>query len=163
MPGRGLPPSSRSMAWASTVLPAPVSPVRAFRPGPRRSSARSISSRFSTRSSWSIARRCTSRAGRIRSPPPPARVPSQLFREPPEALAQAVVEARPRELGERREGAPELDVDVLASWQLAGGAAVHAGLDRVLSGRVLLLDRVVGGALARARGQRVRGDEGDDV
>ena len=65
MPGRGLPPSSRSIAWASTVLPAPVSPVRAFRPGPRRSSARSISSRFSTRSSWSIERRSTKRSGRI--------------------------------------------------------------------------------------------------
>ena len=32
------------------VLPAPVSPVSTFRPGPRRSSARSISRRFSTRS-----------------------------------------------------------------------------------------------------------------
>ena len=32
-PGRGLPPSSRSSACASTVLPAPVSPVMAFRPG----------------------------------------------------------------------------------------------------------------------------------
>ena len=33
-PARGLPPSSRSSACASTVLPAPVSPVRTFRPGP---------------------------------------------------------------------------------------------------------------------------------
>ncbi len=54
IPGRGRPPSSRSSAWASTVLPAPVSPVRTFNPGPRRSSARSISRRFSTRSSRSM-------------------------------------------------------------------------------------------------------------
>src|SRR5688572_29082266 len=53
MPGRARPPSSRSSAWASTVLPAPVSPVRTLRPGPRRSSARSMSRRFSTRSSLS--------------------------------------------------------------------------------------------------------------
>ena len=52
-PGRGLPPSSRSSAWASTVLPAPVSPVIAASPGPGRSSARSISRRFSIRSSRS--------------------------------------------------------------------------------------------------------------
>ena len=36
--------------------PAPVSPVSTFNPGPRRSSARSISRRFSTRSSWSTLR-----------------------------------------------------------------------------------------------------------
>src|SRR5215210_4330732 len=53
MPERGLPPSSRSSAWASTVLPAPVSPVMAVRPSPGRSSARSIRSRFSMRSSSS--------------------------------------------------------------------------------------------------------------
>ena len=52
-PERGLPPNSRSSAWASTVLPAPVSPVMTFRPGARRSSARSMRSRFSTRSSCS--------------------------------------------------------------------------------------------------------------
>ena len=51
--GRALPPISRSSECASTVLPAPVSPVIAFRPAPSRSSARSISSRFSIRSSWS--------------------------------------------------------------------------------------------------------------
>ena len=53
MPRRGLPPSSRSSAWASIVLPAPVSPVIAFRPRSRASSALSISSRFRTRSSTS--------------------------------------------------------------------------------------------------------------
>ena len=51
--GRALPPISRSSEWARTVLPAPVSPVIAFRPAPSRSSARSISSRFSIRSSRS--------------------------------------------------------------------------------------------------------------
>ena len=52
-PAARAPPSSRSSAWASTVLPAPVSPVSTFRPGASRSCARSISSRFSTRSSCS--------------------------------------------------------------------------------------------------------------
>ena len=33
MPGRARPPSSRSSAWASTVLPAPVSPVSTLSPG----------------------------------------------------------------------------------------------------------------------------------
>ena len=55
MPERGLPPSSRSSAWASTVLPAPVSPVIAVSPSPGRSSALSIRSRFSMRSSSSTA------------------------------------------------------------------------------------------------------------
>ena len=32
IPGRERPPSSRSSAWASTVLPAPVSPVSTFKP-----------------------------------------------------------------------------------------------------------------------------------
>ena len=49
------------------VLPAPVSPVIAFRPSPNRSSARSISSRFSIRSSCST-RRSSDGGGRI----PPA-------------------------------------------------------------------------------------------
>src|SRR5918994_2083907 len=44
----------RSSEWARMVLPAPVSPVIALSPRPRRSSARSISSRFSIRSSSSI-------------------------------------------------------------------------------------------------------------
>ena len=55
MPDRGLPPSSRSSAWASTVFPAPVSPVIAVSPSPGRSSARSIRSRFSMRNSSSTA------------------------------------------------------------------------------------------------------------
>ena len=56
IPLRGLPPISRSRDWASTVLPAPVSPVITFRPAPKRSSVRSIRSRFSILSSRSIAR-----------------------------------------------------------------------------------------------------------
>jgi hypothetical protein len=47
-------PATGPRRGPSTVLPAPVSPVSAFSPAPRRSSARSISSRFSTRSSWSM-------------------------------------------------------------------------------------------------------------
>ena len=64
MPARARPPSSRSSAWASTVLPAPVSPVSTFSPGASRSCARSISRRFSTFSSCSTAGRCTSARGR---------------------------------------------------------------------------------------------------
>ena len=64
MPRRGLPPSSRSSAWASMVLPAPVSPVIAFRPRSSASSALSISSRFRTRSSSSTRATCISRVGR---------------------------------------------------------------------------------------------------
>ena len=52
---RGFPPSRRSSAWASTVFPAPVSPVIAVSPSPGRSSALSIRSRFSMRSSSSTA------------------------------------------------------------------------------------------------------------
>ncbi len=55
MPARERPPIKRSRACASTVLPAPVSPVSTFNPGPNASSARSISSRFSTRNSHNTA------------------------------------------------------------------------------------------------------------
>ena len=51
---RGRPPISRSSECASTVLPAPVSPVITFSPGPKRISVRSMSRRFSIRSSRSI-------------------------------------------------------------------------------------------------------------
>ena len=54
--GRARPPISRSSECASTVLPAPVSPVITLNPSSRRSSARSISSRFSILSSRSITR-----------------------------------------------------------------------------------------------------------
>src|SRR4051794_4978412 len=70
-PGRticdfALPPVSRSSEWASTVLPAPVSPVIAFSPAPSRSSARSIRSRFSIRSSRSIGIRFSNAPGPTR-------------------------------------------------------------------------------------------------
>ena len=84
------------------------------------------------------------------------------FAEPSEALAQAVVEARARELGERRVRQRELDVDVLARGQLAGRAAVDVDLDRLLAARVVDRQQVVGRHHERAGGQRVRRDEGDD-
>src|SRR6478752_6985717 len=115
MPARALPPSNRSSACASTVLPAPVSPVSTFRPGPRHSSARSISSRFSTRSSWST------HWGLPAGPDGSGAIPrscadlSQLRRElwhlagePAEALAQAVVEGRAGDLRERAVALAEL-------------------------------------------------------
>src|SRR4051794_10477968 len=159
MPGRGLPPSSRSSAWASTVLPAPVSPVSALSPGPRRSSARSISSRFSTRSSWSMGSTVYQPSGTDR---PSVTKSLRLFRQPSEALAQAVVEARTGELRERRLRESELDVDVLPRWQLARRATVDVDLDRLLAARVVDREEVVGRDHERPRGERVRGDEGDD-
>ena len=57
MPRRGLPPSNRSSAWASIVLPAPVSPVITFSPRSSASSALSMRSRLRTRSSASTALR----------------------------------------------------------------------------------------------------------
>src|SRR5204862_945036 len=51
--GRALPPISESSECAKVVFPAPVSPVITLRPPVNRSSARSISSKFSMRSSWS--------------------------------------------------------------------------------------------------------------
>src|SRR5206468_4126168 len=48
-PASPLPPSRSPIACARTVLPAPVSPVIAFRPGANDSSARRIRTRFSIR------------------------------------------------------------------------------------------------------------------
>src|SRR5918992_2923389 len=126
MPLRGLPPSSRSSAWARTVFPAPVSPVRTLRPEPNRSSARSISRRFSTRSSSST------RQG-LPTDPDGSRLRSSFVtgsaREPAEALAQAVIEARARQLRQHRGRARELDVDVLARVELDDRPPVDVDLD----------------------------------
>src|SRR5215216_6019729 len=122
MPARGFPPSSRSSACASTVLPAPVSPVSTLSPGPRRSSARSISNRFSTRSS-------SSTEPRWYQPPPTDRpVPaggSHSGGEASELLAQAVVEACPGYLGQAAALRPEANVEALARRKLAHRPAVH--------------------------------------
>src|SRR5204862_6471877 len=48
-PASPFPPSRRPIAWARIVLPAPVSPVIAFRPGASDSSASRIRTRFSIR------------------------------------------------------------------------------------------------------------------
>src|SRR4051794_8355287 len=96
MPGRALPPSRRSSAWASTVLPAPVSPVSTLSPAASRSSARSIRSRFSTRSSYSTPGCLPAAADgtHVRLAP--------VLHELAELLPQAAVERRPGQLGEQR-------------------------------------------------------------
>src|SRR3954453_17902796 len=113
MPGRARPPSSRSSACASTVLPAPVSPVRTLRPGARRSSARSISRRFSTRSSDSIEPEDVSGARRT------ARDVAESLREQAELLAKAAIEGAAWDLGQLRGLAQEARGDRLAGRQLA--------------------------------------------
>ena len=69
-PGRTIPaargpPSSRSSAWASTVLPAPVSPVSTFRPGARRRCGPLDQQQVLDAQLSSIARRSSSERGRI--------------------------------------------------------------------------------------------------
>src|SRR3954453_17735186 len=105
MPGLARPPRSRSIAWASTVLPAPVSPVIALRPGPGRSSARSSSSRFSILSSSSTRPGLAAARDGV--------APRELIRQPPELLPQAVVEARARGLGDQHLVVLEADFDLL--------------------------------------------------
>src|SRR3989442_2631320 len=132
MPERGRPPSSRSSAWARTVLPAPVSPVMAVRPGPRRSSARSISSRFSTRSSRSMGPGLPAvddGAGwRVPSVTGPLRNRRDRYgevadggsaRQAPELLAEAVVEGRARHLCQQHLVVVEADLQLLAPIELS--------------------------------------------
>src|SRR3712207_4791394 len=165
MPERGLPPSSRSSAWARTVLPAPVSPVSTLSPSPSRSSARSMRRRFSTRSSSST--RWMEPPGADGSPPRArlrnARVhydpwcydsgTVRLLSQAPEALPQPVVEARARKLGEQRVRAREVDRDVLARGDLRRRPAVDVHLDRLLAGGVVNRQRVPRRDDERACGQ----------
>src|SRR3954469_20947546 len=131
MPGRGFPPSNRSSACASTVFPAPVSPVITFRPGSSRSSARSISRRFSTRSSRSMRRVVASAPdGKARtgvrfteaSQNRGERVAS--VGQPSELLPEAVVEGGAGDLREQHLVVRERDVQRRTRLQLADGAAV---------------------------------------
>src|SRR3712207_2164108 len=123
---------SRSSAWASIVLPAPVSPVSTLRPGPSRSSARSISRRFSTRSSDSTRAAWhphpTEHTFGCSSATKPAK-PSA--REPPELLAQPPVERRSRHLREARYVVAEAHVDRLPRRQLPDRAPVDRHVLRV--------------------------------
>src|SRR4051812_20988142 len=117
MPDLGFPPRSRSSACARTVFPAPVSPVMALRPGSRRSSARSISRRFSTLSSLSMRAeshgRRTEKTNR-----------RSLVGEAAELVPEAVVERRSRDLRQQHLAVLERDVH-LAPWlEIGHGAPV---------------------------------------
>src|SRR5918997_123241 len=125
MPERGLPPSSRSSACASTVLPAPVSPVITVSPSRGLSSARSIRSRFSIRSSSST--RPVYQRGPTERPRRYA-----LVGQPPELVAEAVVERRARQLGEQRLALLEADPDGLSGPRGADPAAVGGHVHRLL-------------------------------
>src|SRR3954469_25293553 len=132
MPGRARPPSSRSSAWASTVLPAPVSPVSTLRPGASRSSARSISRRFSTRSSKSTAE------GLPAGPDGPGGTATVLLHaqasdQAPELLAQPLVERRPRHLGQQRGLLEEAAGQRLPGPELAGRAPVAGDVDGLVA------------------------------
>ena len=107
-----LPPISRSSECARTVFPAPVSPVIALSPSPSRNSARSISSRFSIRSSRSIASyvatgadrppRFGARCGRLRCEADPGH-PRPARRRP----AAGLHEVPGADQGEAQRGADE--------------------------------------------------------
>src|ERR1700759_1037198 len=133
MSRRALPPSSRSRAWASSVLPAPVSPVSMFRPGARRSSARSISSRFSTRSSCSTSPVYQARRTEI------PRVGGRLRGRghAPELRAQGVVEGGAGPLRQRPLVVDEAGLDALAGLEHPDGTPVDGDLHRLLLGAVV--------------------------
>src|SRR3954468_12141423 len=157
IPGRARPPSSRSSACASTVFPAPVSPVSTLSPGASRSSARSISRRFSTRSSKSTGE------GLPAPPDGPARPATLSSHQPAELLAQPPVERRSRDLGEQRRLLEGGAGDRLARPQLAGRPPVARDVHGLLARAVLDGQRVRGRRDQWSRGQRVRGDGRDDV
>src|SRR3954451_7371002 len=100
------------------VFPAPVSPVMTFSPGARRNSARSMSRRFSMRSSASTregvpaAEDGRTDRDRIRHEDVTERG-SDAGGEAPELLAQAVVEGRTGDLGKRRRAVVEPRLDPL--------------------------------------------------
>src|SRR5215207_6436514 len=121
MPERAFPPRSRSSAWASTVFPAPVSPVIAVRPSPGRSSPRSIRSRFSMRSSSS-----TVQVYQRAPTEPPGR--DELVGEASELVAQPVVEARARQLRQLRAARLEADGHAVFAREHADLAAVRGHL-----------------------------------
>src|SRR4051794_30487003 len=125
MPDLGFPPRSRSSACARTVLPAPVSPVMTLSPASRRSSARSIRSRFSTLSSVSM--RAESHGDRTEKPN--ACSYGDLVRQAPELVPEAVVERRARDLCEQHLAVLEGDVHLPARLEVRHRPAVRRHLD----------------------------------
>src|SRR5688500_3069102 len=114
----------RSSECASTVLPAPVSPVIAFRPDPRRSSARSIRRRFSIRSSSSIAKEIAAEPdGFVR------RLVLGAAGQAAELLADAAVEVGSGELREPADVGAEPDLDLVARREVADMLAVDHQVD----------------------------------
>src|SRR3954470_5352811 len=136
MPTRGFPPSSRSNACANTVFPAPVSPVRAFSPGPSRSSARSIRSRFSTRSSTSI---------RSVVPAAPDGMRARSARQRAELVHELVVEAGAGELCQHGGVVVEAHLEVLTGLERAHALAVGLDVDPLLLRQVADHEHVAGG------------------
>src|SRR5437588_13110349 len=140
MPLRARPPSSRSSECASSVLPAPVSPVTTFSPGPRRSSARSSSNRFSTRSSSSTREVLSGgddgSLGRSR--------------QAAELVAQPPVERGAGNLREMALTALEARLQPLARREHAYRASIDADIDGLLLGAIADDQDVVGGDDQRA-------------
>src|SRR5947209_20495220 len=158
------------MAWASTVLPAPVSPVSTLRPAVSRSSARSINTRFSTRSSASTvrgvsaggdgstvaaARRHGRRRPAARSPPPGGTVAAarRSARELAELLAQAAIEGGAGQLGEQAGVMDEAGPGLAAGGPLADQPAVQGDVDGAARS-------VTGGGQVRRRRHRRAGGAG---
>src|SRR5947209_3339511 len=165
IPRRALPPRSRSRACASSVLPAPVSPVTTLSPGARASSARSSRSRFSTRSSSSMGDVLPAASDRpgwaglgLRPPAAPSGDSGQAG-QAPELLPQAAVEARPRNLREVALTIGEAGLDVLARRQHAHGTAIDGDVDLLLTRAVADDEDVLGRHHQGACGEGVRRDE----
>ena len=81
----------------------------------------------------------------------------------PELLADPVVEARARDLGQRGDAVAEAHLRRGAGGELGDRVAVDGDVDRVAPGRVADPKHVAGGDDERPRGQRVRGDVADHV
>src|SRR5579863_1596625 len=121
MPGRARPPRRRSRACARTVFPAPVSPVITLRPPESSRRACSISRRFCTDSSRSIAQGLPASGDGTGS----ARQASEL-------LAQAQIEARSVALRERRNILREARDKRLGGPELTDRAAVDRHQERLV-------------------------------
>ena len=157
-------PVSRSSECASTVLPAPVSPVITFRPSPKRSSARSIRRRFSIRNSRSTGS-CLAAAGDQLRPAGQYR----LIARWPNFSRMRWSRARPRAAAPRRapNARPEAGLQqrcrapappaARRRWRCRPLAAGHVAADVLLSLQDVVERR------QRPRGQRVRRDVADHV
>src|SRR5438128_11878605 len=88
---------------------------------------------------------------------------TRLVREPPELLAEAVVEGGAVQLREAYLVVPEAQLDALPGDQLAHRAPVSGDVDRVALRCVRHSEGVARRDHERAGGEGVRRDEGDDV